>query len=84
MLEFRPITPETAAEVRKYYENCTYRLCEYSIGVKLMWSGYLKPWYAEAAGCLMVRCCIGDECVFDYPVALDGGDEEEALRLVEE
>ena len=84
MLEFRPITPETAAEVRKYYENCTYRLCEYSIGVKLMWHNYLNAWFAEAAGCLVVRCCIGDECVFDYPVALDGGDEEEALRLVEE
>ncbi|MBR5216740.1 MAG: DUF2156 domain-containing protein, partial [Oscillospiraceae bacterium] len=84
MLEFRPITPETAAEVRKYYENCTYRLCEYSVGVKLMWHNYLNAWFAEAAGCLIVRCCIGDECVFDYPVAPEGGDEDEALRLTEE
>ncbi len=84
MLEFRPITPQTAAEVRKYYRDCTYRLCEYSVGVKLMWHGYLNAWFAIAAGCLIVRCCIGDECVFDYPVVGSDGDEDEALRLVEE
>ncbi len=84
MLEFRPITPQTAAEARKYYQSCTYRLCEYSVGVKLMWHGYLNAWFVVAAGCLIVRCCIGDECVFDYPVVGPDGDEDEALRLVEE
>ena len=84
MLEFRPITPQTAAEIREYYEKCTYRLCEYSVGVKLMWHSYLKAQFTIAAGCLIVRCCIGDECVFDYPVVGEGGDEDTALRLVEE
>ena len=80
---FRPITKENAAIVRKYYENCNYRLCEYSTGVKLMWHGYLTGCFTEAAGCLIVRSCTGDRVQFDYPVPGPEGDVEAALRLIE-
>lgn len=83
MLEFKPIAAEDAALLRSYYEHCTFRLCEYSAGVKLMWTN-LRPAIAEAAGCLIVRVMSGDKALFDYPVAKDGGDEEQALDAIEE
>ena len=58
MLKFQFITPETADIVQKYYENCDYRLCEYSVGVKLMWSDWLHAEFVEAAGCLIVKSCV--------------------------
>ena len=42
MLDFKPINIKSAARLRKYYSHCTYRLAEYSLGVKLMWRGYSK------------------------------------------
>ena len=53
MLEFQELTVKEGARLRPYYETCDYRLCEYSLGVKLMWRDYLHPWFTEAAGCLI-------------------------------
>ena len=83
MLEFQELTVSAGAHLRPYYEMCIYRLCEYSLGVKLMWRGYLHPWFAEAAGCLIVRNCIEGEYVFDYPITGPEGDEEAALAAIE-
>ena len=54
MLEFKPIQVRSAARLRKYYSHCTYRLCEYSAGTKLMWRQHWRPEYAETNGCLVV------------------------------
>ena len=35
MLTFEPITPQSAPRMRPYYADCSYHLCEYSVGVKL-------------------------------------------------
>ena len=83
MLEFQQITPETAEKVRHYYAACDYRLCEYSVGVKLMWHGYLNACFTEAAGCLIVRSCTKERVQFDYPIPGPEGNVEEALRLIE-
>ena len=80
---FRPITPETADQVYPYYAACDYRLCEYSVGVKLMWHGYLNACFTEAAGCLIVRSCTRERVQFDYPIPGPEGDVEQALRLIE-
>ena len=83
MLQFQPITIETAAKVQQYFAGCDYRLCEYSIGVKLMWRDYLHASFAEAAGCLIIRNRIKGQTQFDYPIPGPDGDVEEALRLME-
>ncbi len=84
MLHFEVITPENAAKLRPYYANCDYRLCEYSVGVKIMWREYLHPEFTEAAGCLIVRSRTHDHYEFDFPVPGPAGDVDEALRLIED
>ena len=37
MLQFQELTAAHGDRLRGYYRNCDYRLCEYSLGVKLMW-----------------------------------------------
>ena len=83
MLTFTPITLEHHALLRKYYAGCDYHLCEYSAGTKLMWSLYLRPSFAEEAGCLIVRNRIDGEWVFDYPVPGPDGDVDAALTAIE-
>ena len=58
MLTFKPVAQRDLSRLRRYYKNCNYQLCEYSALVKLMWRGHLRPQYAEAAGCLIVKNCI--------------------------
>jgi len=83
MLEFLNVTLKNAGKLRKYYQNCDYRLCEYSVGVKLMWRSWLHPAFAETHGCLVVRNCIGGAYLFDYPVPGPDGDVDGALTEIE-
>ena len=80
MLQFQELTAAHGDRLRGYYRNCDYRLCEYSLGVKLMWRDHLHPSFAEVAGCLVIRNCIEGEYVFDYPIAGPEADVEGALR----
>ena len=82
-MNFEPVTPQNAEKLRPYYINCDYRLCEYSVGVKLMWGSVLRPAFCEAAGCLIVRNEIDGRWQFDFPVAGPEGDVEAALTLIE-
>lgn len=84
MLEFQELTVKEGARLRPYYETCDYRLCEYSLGVKLMWRDYLHPWFTEAAGCLIIRNCIEGQYVFDYPILGPEGDAGAALAAIEQ
>lgn len=84
MLEFQELTVKEGARLRPYYETCDYRLCEYSLGVKLMWRDYLHPWFTEAAGCLIIRNCIEGQYVFDYPILGPEGDAGAALTAIEQ
>ena len=80
---FEPVTPQNAEKLRSYYMNCEYRLCEYSVGVKLMWGSVLHPAFCEAAGCLIVRNEIDGRYQFDFPVPGPEGDVDQALTLME-
>lgn len=68
----------------RYYSRCDYGICEYSVGVKLMWQSVYHYAFAEAGGCLLCRA-ESDGCVyFDYPVPGQDGDVEAALEQIEE
>jgi len=83
MLDFLEINDKNEQILREYYKNCSYGLCEYSLGTKLMWSGTLHPTWTEVAGCLVIRNRINGKIVHDYPVAGPEGDEDAALTAIE-
>ena len=85
MLEFKPIQVKSAARLHKYYSKCSYQLCEYSVGVKLMWREHWRPAYAESHGCLVVlNHSRHFGYMFDYPVPLPGeGDVDAALDEID-
>ena len=83
-MQFKPVAKQDASKLRKYYQDCQYGLCEYSVGTKLMWRKTLHPAWAEEAGCLVVRNCIDQQIVFDYPVPGPEGDEDAALTAIEQ
>ena len=84
MLEFKPIQVKSVPRLRKYYSKCDYRLCEYSVGVKLMWRQHFDPQFAEEAGCLIVRNRSHGRTTFDYPVPLEpGASVEGALDAID-
>ena len=65
MQAYKPVTKQDAPRLRRYYQNCDYGLCEYSVGTKLMWRKTLHPAWAEIAGCLVVRNEIDGEVGLD-------------------
>ena len=68
MLEFKSISEFYTPLLRKYYSQCTYRLCEYSLGVKLMWRDQWHPEFAESNGCLVVlNHSVRHGDLFDFP-----------------
>ena len=85
MLDFKPVQVKSAVRLRKYYSGCTYRLCEYSVGVKLMWRSHWHPVFAETNGCLVVlNHTEHSGYLFDYPVPLPGeGDVDAALDEID-
>jgi len=83
MIEFKTVAREDASKLRKYYQDCNYGLCEYSVGTKLMWRKTLNPAWAEVAGCLVMRYINNGKWSFDYPVPGPEGDEEAALEAIE-
>ena len=85
MLEFKPISEPHAPILRKYYSRCTYRLCEYSLGVKLMWREHWHPEFAESHGCLVVvNHSAHYGILFDFPVPLpEEGDVDAALDEID-
>ena len=86
MLEFKSVQLKSVPRLRKYYSKCSYRLCEYSAGVKLMWRQHWHPAFAESHGCLVIlnrSHHFGH--IFDYPVPLPGiGDVDAALDAIDD
>ncbi len=66
-----------------YYAGCSYDVCEYSLGIKLMWRKAYNYRFCEVGGCLLCREEAEGISYFDYPVPLPGGDVEAALSALE-
>ena len=83
MHQLKTVTRQDGGKLRKYYENCEYGLCEYSVGTKLMWRAALQFVWTEVAGCLVVRSGKDGRWSFDYPVPGPEGDEDAALDAID-
>ena len=83
MIEFKPVTKKDGGKLRKYYKNCDYGLCEYSVGTVLMWRRVLRPSWAEVSGCLVIKNAPDGRTMFEYPVPGPEGDVDAALLEIE-
>ncbi len=83
-LHFHHIHLKTAPLLRQYYSSCNYRLCEYSLGIKLFWSHVFHSTFTEEAGCLITRNFVDGAYAFDFPVPGPQGDVDAALDLIEQ
>jgi hypothetical protein len=73
MLEFSPINAGNRDRVYRAYRNGTYRISDYSLGMKLMWNTYLHPEVAFTNGCMVVRNRFRGAVRFEYPIPCEEG-----------
>lgn len=66
-----------------YYRASRHEVCEYSLGIKLMWETTYRYAFSEVAGCLICRDEYDGLTYFDYPIVGEGGDVEAALTAIE-
>ena len=83
-LQFEPIAEFGIERIAAYYAACNYQICEYSLGIKLMWESVYRYAFAECNGCLICRDEYDGEVYFDFPVVGQDGDLEIALCGIEE
>ncbi len=70
MLTLEPLHDGNACRLCHYYKRSPYRISDYSIGIKRMWSDLLHPEYAVESGCLLVHCTVMGRSVFDFPMPM--------------
>ena len=80
---FAPVTEASLPVLRRYYSDCSYRLCEYSSLVKFMLRDSMPSEWAEVAGCLVVRSQYHGQYFFEFPVPGPSGDVDAALEQME-
>lgn len=77
-MQFTPVDETSLPLLSGYYSQCTYRISDYSAGIKLMWKN-ARYEYAEVCGCLVVRCRVNGRYYFDFPVPGKEGDLSAAI-----
>ena len=82
-LRFLPAQEFGVEKLKSYYASCRYEICEYSLGVKLMWETAAGYQFAEAGNCLICMQNADGQVYFDYPVLGENGDVEQALAEIE-
>ena len=83
ILQFKDPKSFGIERLAEYYRRCDFEICEYSLGIKLMWAQTYDYQFSEACGCLIARDRYDGEIYFDYPVAGENGDVEGAIRAIE-
>ena len=88
-IEKQPVLTFCTAEelgverLASYYERCSFGVCEYSLGIKVMMQRVYGYTFAEAAGCLICKDIYEGTTYFDYPIAGENGDVDAALSEIE-
>ena len=85
ILEFQSPKDFGLDRLAAYYRNCSFAVCEYSLGIKLMCEELYHYAFAEAGGCLICRDEYEGVIYFDYPIAKDADSNvEAALQAIEQ
>ncbi len=84
ILDFQSAAAFGVARLAAYYRASRHEVCEYSLGIKLMWETTYRYAFSEVAGCLVCRDEYDGITYFDYPIAGENGDVDAALTAIEE
>ena len=84
ILNFQSAAAFGVARLAAYYRASRHEVCEYSLGIKLMWETTYRYAFSEVAGCLVCRDEYDGITYFDYPIAGEDGDVDAALTAIEE
>ena len=80
-LDFRKIEKGKQAELSPYFATQRLHMGDFSLGFQFMWNDTLKPEYAFAEGCLVIREFFMGKSWFHYPLSLNGDPEQEKAAL---
>jgi len=80
MLEFCPLTPQNAHEIKPYLSAATDRVCNFTAGTLLLWRAFSGTSYAVRQGSLFLRAQYADGKTF-YALPL-GGCVSEAFQVL--
>ncbi len=69
MLDFKKMTLGDAPLLRPYFEKCTNRFCDFSVGGSVMWRNVYETEYAVLDGAMYMRFRLSDgRKAFSYPL----------------
>ncbi len=81
MLKFKRMMLGDAQELRSYFEKCTNRFCDFSVGGSVMWRNVYDTEYAVFEGALYMRfSAAGGKKAFSYPIGRPLADTLENVR----
>lgn len=78
MLNFKTITPDDTEMLYEYFKGCNYKLCEYSVGVIMMWRHRFNFEYTESNGCLVIKVVTNGDISFYCPIEKDESSDASA------
>lgn len=80
-MNFKPLKIEHIGLLRPYFEKCTSRLCDCTVGGTFMWRDFFKTEFAVEEGVLYLKVeDFKGRTAFAYPM---GGEGEKAVRKIE-
>ena len=83
-VNLKKFTLQDMPVMRRYFEECPFRLSDYSAAFKVMWSDYFLQYYAIIKDCLVFAEYFRGRLYFNYPISLTGeAAEDSALDEIE-
>ncbi len=80
-MKFKPLCKTAQEELAPYFAQQRLHIGDFSLGFQFMWNDALRPDYAFAEGCLILREYYAGKCYFHYPLSLTGDRDEERAAI---
>jgi len=85
MLKFKELNENSFSELSSCYKRSTYKISDYSVGIKYMWKDLIDPEYCISDGCLIVSEVFEDVLRFNFPLPIEeNANVRSALASLEE
>lgn len=82
-INFKNLTLSDIIHMQPYFENCNWRLSDYSAAFKLMWQKHFSLDFAYVENCVVFREYYQGRVYFHYPMEIEDGQAERAIDSIE-